>query len=167
MSSTFRIDYVEAALLALLNTNLAAAYGANVSVDSLGDKDFDDDGRLVLQPASVRVRFAGADYKNLRDNQRLTYQAGLPFEILCFESCLRSRADERKQILVLVGTVQDQLAGARLALADSTQTMPISMQSVKLVATDEGPVDQLFSIVIVVEGIAQFSGANAQPSGGS
>jgi phage gp37-like protein len=163
MSSPFRIDYVEAALLLLLNANLAAAYGAKVNIDSLGDKDFDDDGRLILQPPSVRVRFAGADYKNLHDNQRLSYQGAVPFEILCFESSLRSRADERKQTLVLVATVQDQLAGARLALADSTQSMPIAMQSVKLVSTDEGPVDQLFSIVITVEGIAQFSGANARP----
>jgi hypothetical protein len=84
MSSTFRVDYVEAALLALLKANLAGAYGANVSIDSLGDKDFDDDGRLVLQPPSVRVRFAGAEYNNLHDNKRLTYQGKMPFEILCY-----------------------------------------------------------------------------------
>lgn len=163
MSSTFRIDYVEAALLGLLNSNLAAAYGAKVQIDSLGDKDFDEEGRLVLQPPSVRVRFAGADYDNLRDNQRLTYEAGLPFELLCFESSLRSKADERKQTLVLVATVQDQLAGARLVLADGSKTMPITMKSVSLVAAESGPVDQLFSVVVLVNGIAQFSGANAQP----
>jgi hypothetical protein len=163
VSSTFRIDYVEAALLGLLNSNLAAAYGAKVQIDSLGDKDFDEEGRLVLQPPSVRVRFAGADYDNLRDNQRLTYEAGLPFELLCFESSLRSKADERKQTLVLVATVQDQLAGARLVLADGSKTMPITMKSVSLVAAESGPVDQLFSVVVLVNGIAQFSGANAQP----
>lgn len=163
MSSTFRIDYVEAALLAVLNSKLATAYGAKVNIDSLGDKDFDDDGRLVLQPPSVRVRFAAADYENLHDNQRLTYEGGLPFELLCFESSLRSKADERRQTLVLVATVQDQLAGARLALADGSRTMPIEMKSVSLVASEEGPVDQLFSIVVLVKGIAQFSGANAQP----
>lgn len=163
MSSSFRIDYVEAALLALLNSNLAAAYGTKVNIDSLGDKDFDDDGRLVLQPPSVRVRFAGAEYENLHDNQRLTYEGGLPFEMLCFESSLRSKADERRQTLVLVATVQDQLAGARLVLADGSKTMPIEMKSVSLVASEEGPVDQLFSIVVLVKGIAQFSGANAQP----
>jgi phage gp37-like protein len=163
VSSSFRIDYVEAALLALLNSNLAAAYGTKVNIDSLGDKDFDDDGRLVLQPPSVRVRFAGAEYENLHDNQRLTYEGGLPFEMLCFESSLRSKADERRQTLVLVATVQDQLAGARLVLADGSKTMPIEMKSVSLVASEEGPVDQLFSIVVLVKGIAQFSGANAQP----
>jgi phage gp37-like protein len=164
VSSTFRIDYVEAALLALLNTKLAAAYGGKVQIDSLGDKDFDDDGRLVLQPPAVRLRFAGADYENLRDNQRLTYEAAIPFELLCFESSLRSKADERKQTLVLVATVQDQLAGARLVLADGSKTMPIEMKSISLVAAESGPVDQLFSIIVLVKGIAQFSGSNAQPA---
>ena len=161
MSSTFRIDTVEAALLALLNTNLAAAYGAPVDVDSLGDKDFDDDGRLVLRPPSVRVRFAGAGYGNLHDNQRLTYQASMPFEILCFSSSLRSRADERRQTLVLVAAVQNQLAGARLTLSDGSSTMPITMKAVRLTEVDEGPVDQLFTVQGDVECIAQFSGANA------
>jgi hypothetical protein len=85
----------------------------------------------------------------------------MPFEILCFESSLRSKADERKQTLVLVATVQDQLAGARLTLADGSKTMPVTIKSVALVETDEGPVDQLFSLVVQVDGIAQFSGANA------
>lgn len=161
MSSTLRIDYVETALLALLNADLAAAYGSPVNIDALGEDDFNDEGRLVLDPPSVRVRFVAASYETLRDNQRLTYQGKMPFQILCFESSLRSSADERKQTLVLVATVQDQLAGARLTLADTTETMPITVKSVALVETDQGPVDQLFSIEIEVEGIAQFSGVNA------
>jgi hypothetical protein len=32
--------------------------------------------------------------------------------------------------------------------------------AVRLVDTDEGPVDQLYSVVFGVEAIAQFSGAN-------
>lgn len=161
MSSTLRIDYVEAALLALLNAKLAAAYGSKVYIDSLGDKDFDENGRLVLTPPAVRVRFKGAGYNTGRDNQRLTYQGTMPFEILCFQSSLRSPADERKQTLVLVATVQDVLAGARLLLADNTKTEPVTMVDVNLVETEEGPVDQLFAVGIDVNGFAQFSGANA------
>ncbi len=159
--SELRIDQVEASLLALLSTALPTAYGAQVQVDSLGDKDFDDDGRLTLQPPSLRVRFAGAQYDNLRDNRRLSYQAKLSYEILCYESSLRSRADERNQTLALVATVLDQVAGARLTLADGSQTMPIGLRGVALVETDQGPVDQLFSVLADVEGIAQFSGVNA------
>lgn len=169
MSSTFRIDYVEAALLQLLNQNLAAAYAAalgvpnvSIDIDSLGDQDFDENGQLTLSPPSVRVRFSTADYSNLHDNKRLTYQANPQFEVLCFESSLRGAADERKQTLVLVASVQDQLSGARLALADGSKSMPITLGRVALVETDQGPVDQLFSVGIEIEGIAQFSGVNAQ-----
>lgn len=168
--SKFRVDYVEAALIALLQSTMPAAYATslnqqgsvNVDIAGLGDKDFDADGQLVLQPPSLRVRFGGAHYNNLRDNQRLSYEAGVPFEVLCFESSLRSKIDERKQTLVLVATVQNQLAGARLALADGTSSGPIAMKSVQLVITDAGPVDQLFAILVEVLGIAQFDGPNAR-----
>ncbi len=169
MSSTFRIDYVEAALLALLRTSLSAAYAealgtetAPVQIDSLGDTDFDDEGRLALRPPAVRVRFTAAPYDPARDNRRLTYQAHPQFEILCFESSLRGGADERKQTLVLVAVVQDQLSGARLNLADGSKSMPITLGPLRLVETEQGPVDQLFAQAIEVEGFAQFSGVNAQ-----
>lgn len=169
MSSQFRIDYVEAALLALLNEKLPAAYGTelgtsvvSMDIDSLGDKDFDDDGQLTLQPPSIRVRFSAGNYDNLRDNRRLTYQANPQFEIWCFESSLRSKADERKQTLVLVGVVQDQLAGARLNLSDGSKAMPITLESVGLIEMGSGAVDQLYAVTITIEGFAQFSGVNAQ-----
>jgi phage gp37-like protein len=160
--SKFQIADVEAALIALLNSSLPVAYGTSVDIDSIGDKDFLDDGTLTLQPPSVRVRFAGAKYNNLRDNQRLSYEATLLFEIMCFESSLRSKADERLQTLQLVQVIQDQLAGARLALADGTSSMPLELDSVSPVITETGPVDQLYAIVFAVNGIAQFSGANAR-----
>jgi hypothetical protein len=163
---TLRVDYAEAALIQLLEEKMEAAYGAPVQVDSLGDKDYDDDGSLVLQPPCLRVRFGRGVYDNLRDNQRLTYQGGLDFEVLAYESSLRDPADERKQTLVLVAAVQDQLAGARLTLQDGSRTQPITMKSVALIETQGGPVDQLFSVVIEVNGVAQFSGVNAQETGG-
>jgi hypothetical protein len=169
VSSAFRIDYVEAALLQLLQTVMPAAYGtelgsegpAAVNIDSLGDDDFDEDGQLVLQPPSLRVRFRDDPYNPARDNQRLTYQSHQSYEILCFESSLRSKADQRKQTLVLVSVVLDQLAGARISLADSSKTFPVSVLGVTRVDADGGPVDQLFSILVDIEGFAQFSGVNA------
>lgn len=168
--SQFQIDQVEAALLTLLTSGMPAAYGTalslgapqRVDVDSIGDKDFDDSGNLVLRPPALRVQFTTAEYDNLRDNQRLSYEAALAFEVLCFEESLRGKKDQRKQTLVLVDTAQDQLAGARLALADGTSSAPIEIKAVQLVVTDSGPVDQLFAISVIVRGIAQFSGANAR-----
>lgn len=161
MSSSFRIDYVEAALIGLLAASLPTAYGSQVQVDSLGAKDFDEDGRLTLQPPAVRVLYSGGQYENLRDNKRLTYQAGESFEVLCYQSSLRSRADQRLQTLQLVAVVMDQLAGARLALQDGTSSLPVSLQSCDLVVTDEEEVAQFYTVKVLVEGIAQFSGANA------
>lgn len=168
--SKFQIDQVEAALLALLTSVMPTAYGAalgldtssRVDVDSIGDKDFDEDGNLVLRPPAMRVLFDAAKYNNLRDNQRLTYGAALSFEVLCFEESLRSKKDQRKQTLVLVSVAQDQLAGARLALSDGTSSGPVEINSVSLQVPESGPADQLFAINVTVPGIAQFSGANAR-----
>lgn len=164
--SQFRIDYVEAALIALLKSAMPAAYGTvdapvSVDVNSVNSKDFNAQGQLALKPPSLRIQFSDSDYSNLRDNQRLTYQAGLLFDVLCFESSLRSKADERLQILGLVAVALNQLAGARLALADGTRSMPLEIKRVSLVIPDDGgPVDQLFAITVLISGIAQFDGPN-------
>ena len=163
MSSTFSIDMIEAALIDFLCSKLPLAYGAFVDVNSLGDDDFDEEGTLVLRPPSARLRFMDATYKNLRDNQRLTYQTDPHFELWCYESSLRNKADQRRQTLVLGKAAQGILAGTRLQLADQTQTMPISLLRVGLVNTASGPVDQLFAVEFIVEGIAQFNGEYAQP----
>lgn len=167
--SQFQIDQVEAALLTMLSAGMPAAYGAaldigtkNVDVDAIGDRDFNEKGDLVLRAPAIRVQFLTAKYNNLRDNQRLTYQAGMSFDVLCFEESLRSKKDRRKQTLILTAVVQDQLAGARLALSDGSSSGPVEINSVSLQVPETGPVDQLFAITITVPGIAQFSGANAR-----
>jgi hypothetical protein len=164
--SQFRIDYVEGALITLLKTVMPTAYGTVdapvlVDINSVNSKDFNAQGQLALKPPSIRVQFGDANFADLRDNQRLTYQTGMLFDVLCFESSLRSKADERLQSLVLVAVVHNQLAGARLTLADGTRSMPIALKRVSLVIPDDGgPVDQLYAITISVEGIAQFNGPN-------
>lgn len=171
MTTAFRIDFVDAALIDLLNKELPTAYAAElgassaaVDIEPLGDDDFNDDGLLVLQPPSLRVRFLGADYDTLKDNQRQTYEGALLWELLCFESSLQSRADQRRQTLVLVSVVLDQLAGARLLLSDGTKTLPISLVDVRLVDGAASGVDQLFSVRISIGGFARFSAVNANPS---
>lgn len=159
--SQMRIDYVEAALIALLQAKMEAAYGAYVQVDSLGGKDFDEEGTLILQPPALRVDFSGLVYQTLRDNSGLTYEAALAFDILCFESSLRSKADERLQTLGLVAVVLNQLAGARLLLADTSLTPPAKLRGVSLVEVASKTVDQAFAVHIAIGGPAQFDGPNA------
>jgi hypothetical protein len=159
--SQFRIDQVEAALIALLKDTMPAAYGTPVDVDSVNSKDFNAQGQLALRAPAQRIQFGDGDFSDLRDNQRLSYQAGILFDVLCWESSLRSKADERLQSLGLVAVTLNQLAGARLALADGTLSMPITLKRVSLVLPDDGgPVDQLYAITVLISGIAQFDGAN-------
>jgi hypothetical protein len=165
--SQFTILLAEGALIALFKSVMPAAYGTVdapilIDIDSLGDKDFDAEGQLVLKPPSIRVRFDRTRRDNLRDNQRLSYQAKHSFDVLCFESSLRSKADERKQTLVLAQTVENQIAGARLALADGSSSMPCSLGATYLVAESSGAVDQLFCVEVIVEGIQQYDGPNAR-----
>jgi hypothetical protein len=163
--SQFQITYVESALIALLKSVMPTAYGgvdtpAQISIDAIGDKDFNAEGQLVLDPVSMRVRFGGMEYNNLRDNQRLSYEAGLTFEVMCYVGSLKGKASERLRTLGLVQIALNQLAGARLALQDGTFTMPITLRAVSPVITEDGPVDQLFSITVLINGIAQFNGPN-------
>lgn len=162
------IDSVELSLVTLLRTAMPAAYGTvdapiAIDINTVGTKDFNEKGQLAIKPPSIRVQFASAEFNNLHDNQRLSYEAGYSFEVLCYEGSLRSKADERLQTLKLVDVVLNQLAGARLALSDGTSSMPMTLRAVSLVIPDdEGPVDQLFSISVLVNGIAQFDGPNAR-----
>lgn len=163
--SQFQPNQVIASLVTLLRTVMPAAYNGAIDIDTLGDEDFDENGQLVLSPPSMRVRYRETNFNNLRDNRRLTYQATNQIEVLCFESSLAGKADERAQTMALVVVALNQLAGARLALADGTSSMPITIRSCGLVVTEEGPVDQLMAIGILVEGIAQFDGPNAGANG--
>lgn len=161
MATKVQIHLVEAALLALLPARLKISYGKNVTVSPIGGKDFDDDGQLVLKSPAVRTHFKGAEYAPLRDIQRLTTEAELNWDIICFEESLKSKADERTKTLELIAVVQDELAGARLQISDGVYTQPTRIVSVLPVMDAVGPVDQCYAITIAVSGIAQFSGVNA------
>ena len=140
---------------------MPTAYGQTVHVDSLGEKDFNEDGALVFQPPALRVLYGDSDYISTQDNKRLTYNCDMNFDILCSESSLRSPADMRRQTLVLVAAVQNQLSGARLQLTDGTTSMPVILRRVQLIVQPGGPVDQFYSLSITAPGIAQFDGANS------
>ena len=163
--SYFQINQVIVALVTLLQDVMPTAYNGAIDIDTLGDEDFDESGQLVLTPPSMRVRYRETSFDNLRDNRRLTYQAVNQIEVLCFESSLASKADERAQTMALVVAALNQLAGARLTLADGSTSMPITIRSCGLVVTEEGPVDQLMAIGISIEGISQFDGPNAGANG--
>jgi hypothetical protein len=169
--SQFMVTQVESALIALLNSTMPAAYNlalhpvdpppaAGIDIDALGGKDFDENGMLALKSPAMRVEFGGCEYNPLRDNQRLTYEAGMPFDVICFVGSLKSKASERDRTLLLVQAAVNQLAGARLALSDGTFSMPLTLTAVSKVQDRGGPVDQAFAITVLVNGIAQYNGPN-------
>lgn len=161
MATKVQPHLVEAAILTLLPARLKISYGKNVDVAPIGGKDFDEDGQLVLKSPAVRLYFAGATYDPLRDNQRLTMEAELMWDLICFEESLKSRADERTKTLELLAVVEDEIAGARLLLSAGVYTQPTRIVSIKPVMDAVGPVDQCYAVTIAVSGIAQFSGVNA------
>lgn len=167
MASQVHIVDVKDALVALLASTLAGAYGTPVDVKSIGKRDFSDDGAITMRPPAVRVRYAGTDRDPLHDNQRLTYQKKLTFEAWCFDSNKRSAAAERDLCAQLAESVEDQLAGARLNLADGSKTLPITLTNTTPLMDMQDPTDQLYIVEFVVEGLAQYTGANANPGGNS
>jgi phage gp37-like protein len=161
MSAGFRVDYVESALVQMLTNVVSGQEGQLIDVQTLGKRDFDEDGALVLQPPCLRVIFLGSPFQPMRDNTRLNYQRVSRFEVLSFAESLRGPADQRLQSLALVAIVEDQLAGARLTLADGTVTMPLALEETQIVEFPDGPVPFCYSTRVAIESIAQFSGANA------
>jgi hypothetical protein len=161
--SKMEINDVENAAVALFQATLQNAYSKSVDVKTIGKRDFSDDGAITLKAPAVRIRFAGAEYDPLRDNQRLTYEAEMAFEAWCFDVNLRSQAEARLACEALAMALADQVAGARLKLQDGTLTQPITLKSVEPLMSEEDPADQLYIVIFTVKGIAQFSGQNARP----
>lgn len=156
-----QIHLVEAALLALLPERLENSYAKRVDVKTISDKDFGDEGQLILQPPAVRIHFDRARYGTSRDTQRTALNAELDFSFLCFDESLKSRADERTRTLSLVATLQNELAGARLQLEQGVYTEPILLTGVEQTQDRFGPVNECYAVLCMIPGLAQFSGPNA------
>lgn len=162
MAIKLKISDVEVAFIAIGLSTLPVTYGAPVDFDSIGTRDFNDDGDLVLSPPCVRVRYNSTAYDPKRDNQKLTYQAANLFDCFVLAENLRSKHDERLDTLNLVDCVADCFAGARLQLPDGTWTEPIEIVTILPVMNEGSIVDQFYAVTFRVSGFAQFSGDNAR-----
>ena len=145
---------VEAALQTLLTAQLPG-----VNVDSIGEKDLNDDDQLVFDPPCVRTRHGGTDYKSV-ESQELTYNAAHIMEVWCCAEDLRSKEAQRAATEALLATVLAIVAGARLLLSDGThKSEPIRLVGVTDVYQET--VGSCYILAIAVPGIAQFPGTNA------
>jgi hypothetical protein len=139
--------------------DLLAAKLAGVDVKSMSGSDFDEDGQLVFRPPCSRTRYVGSMYESLHDNSAVTYNCDHIIEVWCCASNLRSREDQREDTKALAGKILEQLAGARLALADGSKSEPVRIVDVKTLETDLR--GTIVVVSVAVPGIAQFDGVNA------
>jgi phage gp37-like protein len=146
---------VEQALIAALSGNLPD----QVHVAPIADRDINDDDQLVLQMPCARTRYAGTAYKNQGDNQWLTYEVTHMFEIWCAAEDLTSKEAQRTATLAVVADVLPLVAGARLALADTSLTEPVAVKSIGKMPDDI--VGQIYIVAIEICAIAQFPGTLA------
>jgi hypothetical protein len=157
----FKADQAWNALTALLVAQLTG-----VDVAMIADKDFNDQGEIIMTPPSARIFYAGEIAHSTSDSQRLSYNSVYRFVILVADQDLTAgSANQAAASLKLAITVKAVLAGARLLLTDGDISEPLVYISMEPIPT-EG-VGMAYGLAFEVPGLAQFPGANALPAGGS
>lgn len=155
VSGEFAIDQTWAAIQALLQAQL----GAGVDVDSIGSNDFDEQGDLTINPPAARVLFIDEKAGQPVDPQNATYNAEQAFAVLCAAEDISSVQAQRSASAQLAGQVKHILTGARLVLANGTQTEPLMYMGTTPLPTKA--IGMAYVAQFVVPNIAQFSAPNA------
>lgn len=156
----FKADQSWDALLALLVAQIP-----KVDIQALAFKDFDGNGELVLNPPSIRVFFDGEGPSSLSDSQRLSYDVVGRFMVICLDQDYSSPQAQAIASAKLAGVVKTIAIGARLILSDGDISAPLTW-----ISTDMVPVPGVgvgYTLGFEVPGLAQFPGANANPTGGN
>jgi len=150
MPTQLQLDLVEDALLALLQSKVAAA-----KVRTATSEDFDLDGELIAVPPLVLVVFAAETPDPRRDHLRLTYQSQQQFKIFIGATNLRGASHERKDAYALVNQVRDAVAGAKLTLAGGERLPPLALGPTQLGRLDRN--GTWYETRVILDGIAQFT----------
>jgi hypothetical protein len=134
-----------------------------VDVQAISEKDFNQDGDIIMNPPSVRVFFDGEGASGTSDSQRLSYNAVGRYVVSCADQNLRSTQAQAIASAALATRVKNVAIGARLQLPNGDVTEPIAW-----VSTAVMPVAGLgigYALGFEVPGIAQFPGTNAEGYG--
>jgi hypothetical protein len=157
---TWNTDQVWDALTELLNSQLD-----NVDCANITDRDFSEDGELILNPPSVRTFFEGENAAATSDSQRLSYLVDGKFTVLVVDQDYRGITEQARATLQLVNKVKSVLIGARLLLPTGETSEPVQWY-----ATAPQPLEGMgvaYAAGFIVPGLAQFQGPNANPLGGN
>lgn len=149
-------DQVWDALTALLASQLAGVDCATIT-----DRDFNEDGELIMNPPSVRTFFESETAQATSDSQRLSYLVDGRYTVLVVDQDYRGVTEQARATIQLVNQVKSILAGARLLLPTGETSEPLQWY-----ATAPQPVDGVgvaYAVGFLVPGLAQFPGVNANP----
>lgn len=153
---------METAVANLIKAGLGG--GSGVDVDSIGERDINEEGQLVFRPPCVRTRYAGGNYGPPKENTHTVYDYAPQIEIFCVDEDLRSSQAQREASKRLLDRVKPILAGARIVLSDDGKNSePIILR--KDFPLPQDIVGMVYILVVEVPGIAQFPGTFAGVSG--
>lgn len=156
----FATDQAWQAIADLLTSQLE-----DVDCAVISDKDFNENGEIVMQPPSVRVFFAGEIAKATSDSQRLSYEVDGRYAVMVADIDYSSAANQAMASAALLAQVKSILAGARIVLSGGDVSEPVQW-----VSTEPQPVEGVgmaYCLGFIVPGLAQFPGTNARPQGGN
>lgn len=153
----FAIDQTWDAIVDLLSEQLDG-----VDVDAIGEKDFDEQGDLTVNAPAARVGFADEKAGQPIETQNATYNGEQLFFVVCAAEDLSGTNFQRLASLRLVGQVKHVLTGARLWLADGTQTEPIIFSGTSPLPTKA--IGMAYVAGFIVPNVAQFGAPNAYPT---
>lgn len=150
----FKIDQGWQAIVAILSGQLPGT-----DVAAISDKDFNEDGEIIMTPPSVRVFFNGEVAESTSDSQRLSYLTNGRYGVLCADQDYHSVIAQAYASVQLVNKVKELLAGARLLLTDGDTSEPLIYMG-----TTPIPVEGIgvaYGVEFIVPGLAQFPGTNS------
>ena len=150
MPTQLKINDVEAAIIATLRSALA-----NTQVQGLSNKDWDEQGNIIVTPPAVLVMFELGEDKTQNDITRLTYDSEYQFVLFCGAADLSSTDSERNSCYVLVAGVRAAMAGQSLALdGGASKTFPVALAGIAPEQFDANGV--WFSQRVRIGALAQF-----------
>jgi hypothetical protein len=133
---------------------------ADIGVESLGIRDFNDDEQLILKTPAVRTRYGGKKFRKMHDNTAQNYDVLPVVEVWCADEDLSSKEAQREISKGLSDQVESVLAGARVPLGEAGE-MSEPIELLDLQPFPQDILGMVYILTVGVPGIAQYPGGNA------
>lgn len=145
-----------------IQEQLKADLSQDLDVDSIGEKDFDEEGMLTLRLPAARVLFLGAEATPV-ESQNVTYRQTHRYGVMCAdESDDQDPQTQRDKSLHVAQRVARSLTGARLVLGNGQTSDPV-----RYAATDPWPTrnaGMAYVVAFLIEGTSSFPAPHRVPA---